>query len=209
MRTALFRTLSLAGLLAVAAPALADTMGSDAQQIRFVVHGGLTMGGDNISTVQTDDGKDKIKAGGLFQVGAGILAQAGTLPLAAQLTYNYHADGDSYENGSTSYHRQPIELTFFYTGIENWRLGAGVRKSGSAKFNVKQDGYATVRGTLESDPALILEAGYALSPSAWLSARYVDESYTLKSASVGNASIQGLNEKVDASHAGVFITFAF
>lgn len=209
MRFTPLRTLQLAGLCAIAAPALANPVSAEPQQIRLVVQGGFTFGGDNLSTVQTKYGDDKIKAGSLFQGGAGILAQAGTLPLAAQLTYNYHVAGTSYTNGKTSFHRTPLELTFYYTGVENWRFGAGLRDAGKAKHKMAIDGSPTLRGTLQADTGLILEAGRAIGSSLWISGRFVKETYKLQDYSVGSAQYDGKNQEFDGSHAGMFVTFAF
>ncbi|PHV12170.1 hypothetical protein [Chitinimonas sp. BJB300] len=105
------------------------------------------------------------------------MAQTATLPVAAQLTYNFHADGNSYSNGSTTYHRPPLELVFYYTGVEKWRFGAGLRHAGNAKYKISQDGYSSTTANFKANTGLILEAGYTITPSVWVSGRYVKETY--------------------------------
>ncbi|TSJ91576.1 hypothetical protein [Chitinimonas sp. BJB300] len=67
MRITPFRAIQLAGIYALAFPALADSTTPSPKQIRFVVQGGLTVGGDEINNVQTNRGEDETRAGGLVQ----------------------------------------------------------------------------------------------------------------------------------------------
>ena len=102
---------------------------------------GITAGGDKLATVTFTDGTStSIRAGGLVQLGAGLLWQPAGGPIAVQTTFNYHVDDVNASNGSLRFSRYPLEVLDFYTGVPRWRFGAGPRFVFSPRLKVDVPG---------------------------------------------------------------------
>lgn len=177
---------------------------------RFVLQGGVTDGGDKLSevSVKNVNRHDSIYGGSLFQFGAGVLFQPKQLPLAIQATANFHTAGNRYENGHTIFARVPLELTLFYTGLKDWRFGAGVRHVRDPYLRLyHSDTGSSYDQEFANSTGALVEVGYGVSNKLWLSLRYVHERYTLKT--VDGIDVSAANLRFDGSHAGVFAAYAF
>lgn len=200
-------------LCAAVLGALSLTHVASAQErpLRFVVTGGLTFGGDTLITTNYTNGRSyDTKAGGLVQMGGGVLWQPSKLPLALQATINFHSDGTIARNGDSSFTRFPLELIGFYLPHQDWRIGAGVRYVMSPEAEAHQDGYADTKLEYKDTTGFVVEAGYQAFSNGWVSLRYVSEEYELESARYGNSSFNVSNvRKADGSHVGVFFSYNF
>lgn len=205
------KTLALAVLgTALATPLLAHASASDAG-LHFILTGGLTAGGDTMVRLNYTDGtSENVKAGRLLQVGGGVLWQAATMPVAASFTVNYHIDNASAKNGKGQFERTPLEALLYYTGVEKWRFGAGLRAVQSAKATYKVDGdEETLR--FKDTTGAIIEAGYGITPKAWINVRYVSEKYKASTYTAINGQTYRISDSVkyDGSHIGVNFLYQF
>jgi hypothetical protein len=158
----------------------------------------------------TDGSSDSIKAGGLFQLGGGLLWQATTIPMATQITANYHVDDITASNGNAKFDRVPIELTFFYTGVDKWRFGAGARFVQSAKASSHVDGGNDESVDCKDTTGALVEIGYGFTPHMWLNLRFVSERYQPKTHTLNGVSTDVSNSpSVDGSHIGLNFVYAF
>jgi hypothetical protein len=211
MKHPVFATLLAATILALALPAFgADQVNaSDDSLAHFVLSGGLTYGGDSLETIQYQNGPSvDIKAGGLVELGAGLLIQARDLPLAFQFTANYQWDSAVAKNGTATFSRVPFEATAFYTGIESWRFGGGVRYVTS----IKQRGDENLGGSdfdFKNAFGELVEVGYSPTSHLWISGRYVFERYKLNSVNGISVNSLGFTPSVNANHFGIFATGVF
>lgn len=177
----------------------------------FVANAGLSFGGDTIATAHYTDASDqRIKAGGMIEFGGGLIYEATELPVAAQLTANYHVNDTDAKNGTMRFHRFPIEGTLFYTGVEQWRFGIGVRAVQSPRYTAKIDGALTRTLDFDNTTGVLAEVGYAITPQLWLNVRYVAEKYKTNNYSVGtqSGSVRSL-PPVKADHLGIAVSYQF
>ncbi|MDK2122498.1 hypothetical protein [Parachitinimonas caeni] len=194
--------------LFMASPTLAAEA-HNPRNVRFVMQTGLTYGGDQLAEAQyTNGGSTETRAGSLVQLGAGVVYQPTSMPLALQLTMNYHIDNSVASNGDMSFKRIPIEATLFYTGVEKWRFGLGARYVRSPSFSLDYRG--TVDIDYEDTVGLLLEAGYKVSDNWWLSGRFVSEKFKPKMYKRDGREqrVQDAKE-IDGTHGGLFVTGAF
>jgi hypothetical protein len=158
------------------------------RSVFLVLYGGLTFGGDELAEAQVTTlppyggaytFTDTVRAGGLFQFGAGVLWQPSDVPLAVQATVGYHADGISADNGDITFSRVPFEALAFYTGVPRWRFGGGARFVRNAELEYDFGRRDVFR--FKDTTGVVLEAGYEVAPRFWINLRYVDEDYEVRS----------------------------
>ncbi|MDO8989600.1 MAG: hypothetical protein Q7U91_08175 [Sideroxyarcus sp.] len=179
--------------------------------LHLVLAAGLTFGGDTIATASYTDGSSKsIKGGGLAQFGLGASYQFQDTPLALLLSANYHYHTAAASNGDLTFSRIPVEVLAYYTGVERFRLGGGVRLVNSPETTMTIDG-ATEKITYDKTTGLVAELGYKIASSSWLNFRYVSEKYqgnTYTSTSGTTTSLASTPE-LDGSHFGISFAFEF
>lgn len=197
----------LATLLGVALAApLAVSAAADDPGLHFILSAGLTGGGDKVDTVDYTNGDSvNIGSGSLLQLGGGVLWKFYDAPIATSLTVNYHVDSADGRNGSVTFDRVPVEAIGYYTGVQNWRFGAGVRfvQSPTYTYDVGST-YQKVR--FENTTGALIEAGYGFTPSMWLNLRYVSERYREKR---GQAVSITNGQTLDGSHVGINFLYQF
>lgn len=187
------------------APAAASTKG-----FQFVGNAGFTFGGDTIAVAQYTNGTDqKINAGGMLEFGFGGIYEANDLPIAAQLTANYHVNDTDATNGTMRFHRFPIEGMLYFTGVEQWRFGVGVRAVQSPRYTSQIKGATTKTLEFDNTTGAIAEVGYAISPKLWINVRYVAENYKANKYSVGSQSIAVRSAAIKGDHVGISASFQF
>ncbi|HEY8100894.1 MAG TPA: hypothetical protein VIF82_09070 [Burkholderiaceae bacterium] len=208
MHQAVQRYLAITVLSALAMPVQADQLSGG---LHPVLNAGLTFGGDTIATTQYTNGtSEDIKAGGLIQLGGGVLWQATDLPLATQLTVNYHVDDTTASNGNATFDRVPIELAFFYTGVDKWRFGGGARFVQTPKYRSHIDGVSDKALNFKNTTGALVEVGYGFTPHMWVNVRYVSERYkpTTFTNNGVTTDVSG-SPSYDGSHVGVNFMYAF
>lgn len=188
LRAAVAACLAALGLGATALDASAQAYGGPApgfapaqRDFYFVLSGGLTGGGDKLAEVRYSNGdREAIRAGGLFQLNAGLLWQPALAPVSVQATIGWHADSIDASNGDVVFSRVPVEVLGYFTGVPRWRFGGGARFVRDARLETDVDGFSdTLR--FRDSTGLVLEAGYQIAPRGWLNVRFTDEEYEAQS----------------------------
>ncbi|HEV7618842.1 MAG TPA: hypothetical protein VGO51_12160 [Burkholderiaceae bacterium] len=195
---------------ALAAPLVVQAANNDTG-LHFVLSGGLTFGGDTIYTANYTNGTSvDITGGGLVQLGAGALWQYDTIPLALSFTANYHVDNTTATNGEAKFSRMPYEAIAYYTGVDRWRFGVGLRSVHSAKSTAEINGARTTT-TYKNTTGAVIEAGFGITQNSWINVRYVSEKYQPDRFTATNGqTITVINGKsVDGSHIGVNFLYKF
>lgn len=194
--------------IAVAAFGLAMAGGAFAQgvQVRGVVGGGFTFGGDTLATVQydpADDGPDnaKVHAGGLIAINAGVEVQF-TDMVSAQALVGYHFDRANGSNGNVRFERYPLELLGHFRVTDWFRVGGGLRYTGAAKLRASGVGSQfAVNEDFKPAFGSVIEGEFFPMQSFGIKLRYVSEKFRSKTfPQLADA---------DGSHGGVYFNFYF
>lgn len=177
--------------------------------MHLVFNFGATFGGDEIFTATYTSGETvSVKGGDLFQFGLGGLYQFEDVPAALMLTANYHVDGATASNGDMSFRRYPIETLVYYTGVENVRIGGGVRIVKSPESSMTING-ATEKIVFDDATGYVAELGYKLGKFVWINFRYVSEKYQGKTYTTTSGTTYSLSgtTPLDGSHVGFSFLF--
>jgi len=189
----------------------ASAAAQDDRSVFFVVSGGMTYGGDTLVTTNYTDGTSyDIRAGNLFQFGAGVLWQAPDQPFSVQATVNYHFDRNNAQNGDARFERTPIELLAFYNGVPKWRFGGGLRWSLSPTVSAHVDGGDDVTIHFKDAIGGVIEAGYKVAKAAWINARVGIEQYQAKDFTRNGQTYDASGaDKTNGTHFGINLTWGF
>ena len=194
-------------LLVLAALGFSGLAHADNASVHFMLTGGLTNGGDTFTSASNSNGDTHdMKAGGVIQVGAGVLARLHSLPVDLQATLNYHYNKLDASNGDAEFSRVPIELLGFYRFTDAFRLGMGVRLVNGAKYEQTVNGYSD-SVTFDDTTGFVVEGGYSPTKNWTFSLRWVTEEYK-KSGYQFNVDGQW-KDKIDGSHVGLFANYNF
>lgn len=171
---------------------------------------GVTVGGNVISKLTRDDGTIReISAGGLYQIGLGVLYQAEDLPLSSALTLNYHYNSDYKDNDNASFRRIPLEMLVYFNALENFRIGGGMRYNYSARADSNLNG-VNEHITFENSRGSITEFGYQVRPGGWINLRYVKETYKVATYTTSAAVPPAAShEPYNGAHVGLFLSFEY
>ncbi len=179
--------------------------------MHFLFDIGVTIGGDKIFTAATTSGGSvDVKGGELVQLGLGGLYQFDSTPIALSLTANYHLDRVTATNGNMTFNRYPIEALVYYTGINKFRFGGGVRVISSSESSETING-ATRKIVFDSTRGYVAELGYRMGAHSWINLRYVSEKYQGRTYTATNGTVTSLagSPAIDGSHFGLFTMFEF
>jgi hypothetical protein len=171
---------------------------------------GITLGGNVISRIARADGTIReITAGGLYQVGLGVLYRYEVIPLSIAMTFNYHVNSDHNDSNNASFRRNPLEALAYFNGPGDFRFGGGIRYVYAARASSSLNGM-TERISFANARGSIVEIGYQVRPYGWVSLRYVKEKYTIETYST-TGSAPGLigNTPYDGTHVGFFIGYEY
>jgi len=195
----------LFSILALCATSTVAAQGE--RNFRVALQMGITGGGDTLASVRLSSGEtEKIKAGGLVHLAAGLLWQPSQLPLGIQATAGYHVDNVTARNGELRFSRYPIEVLALFTGVPNLRLGTGVRYVNSPSLKIDIDGSPSTNVDFKNTIGVVAEIGYRFASRAWVALRGTFEEYETKS--VNGASV-GTTPKTSGDSIGVYVGFAF
>lgn len=188
-------------LLSLASSAMAQGV-----QVRGVVGGGFTFGGDTLATVQydpDDDGPDsaKVHAGGLIAINAGVEVQFTDI-VSGQALIGYHFDRANGSNGNVRFERYPLELLGHFRVTDWFRMGGGLRYTGAAKLRASGAG-SQFAANEDFKPAFgaVFEGEFFPLQSFGIKLRYVSEKFRSK-------TFPQLPD-ADGSHGGVYFNFYF
>jgi len=192
--------------IACAAVTMALAGGAFAQgvQVRGIIGGGFTFGGDTLATLDyVDDDVDdaKIHAGGLIAVNAGVEVQF-TPMVSGQALIGYHFDRANASNGNVRFERTPFELLGHFR-VNNWfRLGGGARYTSGAKL--RSSGFSSASAPdVDFKPTwgTVVEGEFFPLPSFGIKLRYVAEKFKVKNSSN--------DQTLDGNHGGVYFNYYF
>lgn len=185
--------------LAIASLNAAQAQNVPAQkQLRFLVGGGLTFGGDKLATLQYENGIDlDVRAGGMIAMNVGVDYRVNET-FSLQATLGYHVDNTSARNADARFTRAPVELLGYFNVSPQWRLGGGARYASNPKLKLSG---VIGNGDLAFDDTVsgVLEAEYLLGQHVGFKLRYVHETY----------KSDRIIEKVDGSHVGFLANYYF
>ena len=166
----------------------------DTSKLKGLVAIGLTVGGDDLVTVEyTDGSSDEITAGALIDMKLGAIYKLANSPISIQTSIGYHFDRVDAENGDLSFNRIPVELLGFHN-VEKHRIGAGFSYHLDPEIEIDALG-SKVTGKLENALGLVVEYGYSFQKNFIMGLRYVDIEYEAEV----DKSI-----KFDGSHFGIY-----
>ena len=177
-----------------------------AQESPWQYLGGIQVsgGGDHLFLGKYSDGtKVDVTAGGGLLVNLGVNHKFNS-SLNLQTTLGIHTDGTLATNGNASFTRFPLEVMSFYQFNDQYRIGAGARKSLAAKLSTS--GVATYQPSAEFNASVgqVIELQYLLgkpnkksNAKTAVNFRYVKETYTEKTYGI----------KVKGNHVGVGVVF--
>lgn len=193
---------------AFATVALSMAGGALAQgiQIKGVIGGGLTFGGDTIADVRYRDDDDdidnvKVRAGGLFAINGGIEVRF-TDMVSAQALIGYHFDRANGSDGNVRFERYPLDLLGHFRVNDWFRVGGGVRYTGSAKIRGSGAGLTYVSNEdFKPTWGTVVEGEFFPMQSLGIKLRYVTEKFKSKSF----PSAPDLN----GSHGGIYLNYYF
>lgn len=164
----------------------------------------LSEGGDHLFYGKYTDGtKIDITAGGTLALNFGLYRNIGSA-FDLQTTLGIHTAGTLGANGNASFTRFPLEVMGFYPLNDEYRLGAGVRKSLAAKLGTS--GVATYQPSAEFNASVgrVIELQYLLGKTNKKSTaktavnfRYAKETFTEKTEGI----------KIKGDHIGVGVVF--
>jgi hypothetical protein len=124
------------------------------------------------------------------------------------LSANYHVDGITASNGDMSFRRYPIEALAYYTGVESFRFGGGIRVVTSPEASLTING-STEKKVFDNATGYVAELGYKMGPYSWVNFRYVSEKYQLKTYTSTSGTTTPPVGTYDGSHFGVNFLFEF
>ncbi len=169
---------------------------------------GFTLGGDAISKITYPDGAIReISAGGLNQVGFGILYLWDVVPLSVALTLNYHYDSDYNDNDNASFRRVPHEALAYVNGPGHFRFGGGVRYVYSARAASTINGVAE-KTTFKNTRGSVVEIGYQVRPYGWVSLRHVQETYQVETYTTSGTPPSAI-APYNGNHTGLFVSYEY
>ncbi|HET7792974.1 MAG TPA: hypothetical protein VFL64_06280 [Rhizobacter sp.] len=193
--------------IASAAVALAMAGGAaHAVEVRGVVGGGFTFGGDTLATVRyenNDYGADeaKVHAGGLIAFNAGIELRFTDL-VSGQVLVGYHFDRANGDNGNVRFERFPIEFLGHFKLTEWFRVGGGLRYTNKATLRASGAGnYFATDEDFKPSYGGVVEGEFFPLQSFGIKVRYVSEKFKSK-------TFPQLPE-ADGSHGGVYFNYYF
>jgi opacity protein-like surface antigen len=199
--------LALALPFAFATAAHAQTASSRTDEpFRFMVGIGLTVGGDNVATVQyQDNSTNNVSAGTGIQLMMGADYRIAE-HFSMQASVGYHGRFALGSNGDTSFTRYPIELLAYYNVNEKWRIGGGVQYiskpslSGSGVAARYDQDYQNTTGA-------IFEVEYFPIDRLGVKFRAVKE--TFKPTAPYNYNVNNPGQSIDGSHVGILSNYYF
>ena len=199
--------IGVAVLMWMAGTASAQSWGAPQSNLHFGMQFGLTSGGDTLATASFSNGStERIKAGGLLHVAAGVVWTPPEIPFAGQFMVGYHVDSINADNGDLRFSRYPIEFLALYTGAGKLRLGAGLRYVTSPHLKVDVGGVANTRVDYNNTTGVIAEVGYQFSPTVWVALRGTFEDYKVSAVNGSGVVSTGT---INGNSLGMYVGVAF
>ena len=174
--------------------------------LRFMLGIGLTVGGENVATVQyTDNTTNNISAGTGVQMMAGVDYRISD-DFSMQANVGYHGRFAQGSNGNASFDRYPIELLGYYHLNNKWRVGGGVQYMNKPSLGGSGAG-SQYNQDYQNTTGAIFEVEYFSSANLSFKFRAVKETFT--PVLPYNTNMNNPGKTVDGSHFGVFSDYYF
>ncbi len=172
------------------------------REVRVVARMGLDGGGATLDKVTMSDGStQKLSAGGLFTIAAGLIYAPVATPVVVEATIGYKVDDVTASNGQLRFARWPLELLASYR-VDRHRVGGGVTHHFSPRYSCSIDGGFCLVNEINFDDANGLVLQYAYGDLNGRFAWDVGARLTLIDYKVPGDSIAG-------NSFGAFLTFGF
>ena len=190
--------LAAALLAAGAAQAQAQRPGA---AVRPFVGFGLTFGGDTLESFDFSNGTStKVRAGGIVDLKGGVdFIVSG--PVSMQASVGYHVDSANGSNGDYTFSRVPLELLGYFSPTQQFRIGAGLRKS----VDTHVDSSGAVSGfdsNFKSKLAYVIEGEYFPWQRFGIKVRAVSEKFEGQSGTYRGKTYDG-------THGGIYGVYYF
>jgi hypothetical protein len=200
MKKLLIGCLSMCSACALAAdPDMPDTdfAAKPYQATRLTLVGGITQGGDTLAEVGISGSSDeKIKAGQLLLAGVGLNYRGEHQPMSYQINAGYHWDSVTVKNGEVTIDRIALDVLAYWEFHERHRIGVGALYHLNPTLEIDLDFAPSEKAEFDSSLGAVVEYGFRfVGTGAVVSLRYASIEY----------SMDGFEEKADASHVGVVI----
>lgn len=151
----------------------------------FAAEVDLEYGGDNIATVEFEDGDSQhIKTGSGITVGLGAHYRAAGSPFSVRGTVGYKYATTQASNADISVGRAVIEVVGNYLFVNDWWVGAGLTHHTAIKF--RGDGFVDNIDFKDATGPTV-EVGWR-----WIALSYTNLDYETKFGTEGDASSFGL-----------------
>lgn len=174
-----FQYLAVASLTLFSTVAMAHSGAFGGQPVdapKFVLSAGFHFGGDDLATVEYDDGSDDdLEAGGGIYLGAGIeFPMAPNMALRTSVGYQF--DSVSARNGDADFDRVPWDAMVLL-GAAPHRLGFGLTYHTDVQYDFHDDLGRDVDADFDDALGLVLAYELELSPVFSISFKYTDIEY--------------------------------
>jgi hypothetical protein len=167
-------------------------------------------GGDTLAElVYTDGDTAKVRAGGVFQLGGGVLADFKDIPLQLQTTFLYQGNRINAANGRATFDRFSLEVLGYYKlGI--LRLGGGPQYVMGPESKLLLD-LREASITYDNSLGFALEGGlfWCGFMCTAFNLRYAYQGYTANALSVGGQTVPITSDRLDGSQLSVNVQFGF
>lgn len=143
---------------------------------KFVLSAGLHLGGDDLATVEYDNGADDdLEAGGGVYLGAGIeFPMAPNMALRTSVGYQF--DSVSADNGDADFDRVPWDAMVLL-GASPHRFGIGLTYHTDVQYDFNDDFGQDVNAEFDDALGLMLAYELELTPMFSISFKYTDIEY--------------------------------
>jgi len=131
-----------------------------AREFHVIGRIGIDGGGDTVDqVVMTDGSTQKLSAGGLFTIAAGLVYTPVATPLVVEATIGFKVDDVTASNGKLQFDRWPLELLASYR-IERHRIGGGLAYHLSPTYSCKVDGQCDFSSSADDALGAIVQYAY-------------------------------------------------
>lgn len=201
------KKLAVSSLILCSAMASVAANATNEIEGNFSVHAGLTYGGDDLSTLEYDNGdKVDITAGGLALLGVGYNINFSE-QISVKINGSYHFDNASAKNGDITFSRFELEAIPYYSINNKVRLGLGAAYHTAVDYNNDFD--SNIDTKFDSSVGFILSGDYQLdNDMGKLELRYVSIDYNIDK--IGDYSVKDWDlPSIDGDHFGVLYHWVF
>jgi hypothetical protein len=199
--------LSLAALTMTAQVKATESETQSSFTIKPIVEMGLAFGGDDVGTLEYENGDsiDVTSGGGAF-FGGGFDVGFNGKPYGVLLTASYQGDSASASNAEVSFDRFVMNAMPYIRVNDKIAFSAGVTFHNSVEYEM--DYYGTETAEFDSASGLVAEIRYLASEQWIVSGRATLIDYSISKFNGYDVSSYA-EETLSGNNLGIFVTYAF